>query len=796
MRADDVRGACAAALATMLGACALTPVFTTAAWLGPVVSAVLAVLVGGVVLRSAAPAARARVTDRPVPPHLAAVGVVLVPLGQLFLLTCVLTDRFAPGQALLGLLPTGRSLAELGEVLATGSVQLREEATPTLPLAGLLALTTLSVGLIAVFVDLVTVAGRQAAMAGLALLALYCVPVATITGGIGFVAVAAPAAALGLLLWADQRRRLAGSDRSHPGTRAAAAARIGVPALAAGVIVGALVPTLAEGSMTTGLADGSGGSTGTALDPVATLQGQLTLPEPIPLLRLETSVEDPSYLRAVTVDEYDTDSGWTMSELDGEESIADDDTLAPLPVRQSTRPVHASIEVLEHNDRFLPVPFSPLSVHMQDSADTDWAYDPTTGTVYTGGEARSAGRRYSVTATEPRPTTAQLAAADPLPPGDPVQQNFTDLPELDPRVVDQVVAVVGAEVDAASVTPYERVRRIHAFLTDRANGFSYNLWTEPGTSGDLLVDFLRLKRGYCEQYAGAMAVMVRAAGVPARVALGYTPGQVQRDGTRLITSSDAHAWVEVYFEDLGWVPFDPTPLSAARAIEMSWAPRADARGDAGTGLDAPAPAVPSEELPSEGADRGQRGIDPQALGGGADSGRWWPLLAGSGLVLVATVLGAAPAAARALQRRRRVALGTAAALWDELTATAWDLGVRLDPAWTPRQSAQQLTAVMAGPGGAGAGGAGADAVTLLARAEERASYGRAGGTGRPSSPDVVTAVRTARRELQAAVPRRDRLRARVWPASLVIGAGSRLAEVLRSRLRAPVRLRRRGTRPV
>ena len=52
----------------------------------------------------------------------------------------------------------------------------------------------------------------------------------------------------------------------------------------------------------------------------------------------------------------------------------------------------------------------------------------------------------------------------------------------------------------------------------------YSLATAPGTSGDDLVDFLRLRRGYCEQYAGAMAVMVRAAGMPARVALGYTPG--------------------------------------------------------------------------------------------------------------------------------------------------------------------------------------------------------------------------------------------------------------------------------
>ena len=81
-----------------------------------------------------------------------------------------------------------------------------------------------------------------------------------------------------------------------------------------------------------------------------------------------------------------------------------------------------------------------------------------------------------------------------------------------------------ASVTAGAGGPYERVRRIHDFLTDRSKGFIYSLSTEPGTSGDDLVDFLRLKRGYCEQYAGTMAVMVRAAGVPARVALGYTPG--------------------------------------------------------------------------------------------------------------------------------------------------------------------------------------------------------------------------------------------------------------------------------
>ena len=78
-----------------------------------------------------------------------------------------------------------------------------------------------------------------------------------------------------------------------------------------------------------------------------------------------------------------------------------------------------------------------------------------------------------------------------------VQQRYTELPDLDPRILATLTEVVGE-----ATTPYERVHAIHAFLTDRANNFSYSLSTEPGNSGDDLVDFLRLRRGYCEQYAG------------------------------------------------------------------------------------------------------------------------------------------------------------------------------------------------------------------------------------------------------------------------------------------------------
>jgi transglutaminase-like putative cysteine protease len=780
MNGADVRAAGAAALATVLGAFALSPVFSSAAWLPPVLAVVLVVLAGGLLMRVGGPALWARLTHgRPVPGRIAAAGVALVPFGQLLLVLCLLTARYAPGEAVAGVLPTQGSLVQLVAVLSEGAAEIREQATPALPLTGLLALTALFVAVLAVIVDLIAVAGRQAALAGLGLLVLYCVPVSTITGGIGLVATAAPATGLAVLLWTDQHRTLTASGRSpqrRPGAGTLLALRTGVAALVAGLILGSLVPTLREGSFASGLGGGTGNSTGTSLDPVAALQGQLTLPEPIDLLRMDTSVEDPGYLRAVSLDEYDNENGWTMSNLAGEESIADEGPLAPLPASQEAREVTAVIRAIHHDDRFLPVPPSPLSVRMHDRSDADWRFDSSSDTVW-GRDVTTAGHSYTVVATEPRPAAGLLAAADALGPGEPVQQRYTDLPPLDPRVTEVV-----AEVTAGAEGPYQRVRRIHDFLSDRGNGFRYSLATEPGTSGDDLVDFLRLQRGYCEQYAGAMAVMVRAAGVPARVALGYTPGDVQQDGSRLITSDDAHA--------LGWVPFDPTPISANRAVDLSWAPRADAVDRTDEQAQLPVPTAPGPTGPTQPTDRaagpapaGQLGQD----GGGIPQ----ELLVGVGIALLAAALAATPAVLRVVQRRRRVSAGSVGALWDELAATADDVGLRLQPAWTPRQSAREM-AVVLGSSDRPAGEAGVRAVDRLARAEEAASYGPVRGV--VPHPDLLTALATARRALLRTTARRDRLRARLWPASLTRGAGDRLVAAVRRRLTALSRLR--STRPV
>jgi transglutaminase-like putative cysteine protease len=126
-----------------------------------------------------------------------------------------------------------------------------------------------------------------------------------------------------------------------------------------------------------------------------------------------------------------------------------------------------------------------------------------------------------------------------------------------PDTVPQRVLALGRDLTATEPTPYDRVSAIEAYL----RRFPYTLDVPAPPAGRDVVDtfLFDLQRGYCDYYASAMVVLARAAGVPARLAVGYAPGTY--DWTRAsyqVTEADAHAWPEVYFPSYGWVKFEPT----------------------------------------------------------------------------------------------------------------------------------------------------------------------------------------------------------------------------------------------
>jgi protein-glutamine gamma-glutamyltransferase len=121
------------------------------------------------------------------------------------------------------------------------------------------------------------------------------------------------------------------------------------------------------------------------------------------------------------------------------------------------------------------------------------------------------------------------------------------------RVYERAKAVAGE-----TESPYAAVVALEAWFRS-TGGFTYS--EEPGATPGLppLVGFVvDTKIGYCQHFAGGMAMMLRLLGIPARVAAGFVPGHYRR-GVWTVTDHDAHAWVEVWFEGYGWLPFDPTP---------------------------------------------------------------------------------------------------------------------------------------------------------------------------------------------------------------------------------------------
>lgn len=108
----------------------------------------------------------------------------------------------------------------------------------------------------------------------------------------------------------------------------------------------------------------------------------------------------------------------------------------------------------------------------------------------------------------------------------------------------------------SAATPYDAALALQTWFRET---FEYQLDTPSGHGADALGEFLSRRAGYSEQFAGAFAVMARTVGIPSRVAVGFTSGTVDEVGWYEVFGTDAHAWPELWFDGLGWVPFEPTP---------------------------------------------------------------------------------------------------------------------------------------------------------------------------------------------------------------------------------------------
>ncbi len=184
---------------------------------------------------------------------------------------------------------------------------------------------------------------------------------------------------------------------------------------------------------------------------------------------------------------------------------------------------------------------------------------------------------YQVVSLATDVTVTQMQSAGEIYP-QAVLQAGLQLPESLPERVRSLAREVAGEG-----TPYEKSVRIQDYL--RAN-YRYDLNVRPPSEGkDVVDEFLFDGRaGFCSHFASAMAVMLRAAGVPARVTAGYAMGSFSPSLMQyIVPASASHAWVEVYFPGYGWVEFEPTPAYSVFTYPEG------AQAQPGTGGPAPAP---------------------------------------------------------------------------------------------------------------------------------------------------------------------------------------------------------------
>jgi protein-glutamine gamma-glutamyltransferase len=178
---------------------------------------------------------------------------------------------------------------------------------------------------------------------------------------------------------------------------------------------------------------------------------------------------------------------------------------------------------------------------------------------------------------------------------------------------------------AGAANPYQYVRRVETYLS---HGYRYS--QTPASSTFPLETFLfKTRLGYCQHFAGAMALLLRMGGVPARVAVGFTSGVYDGTTRRWVVSDlGAHAWVEVWFPHYGWVRFDPTP-AADPALSENLA----------TSAAGPA-SEPTHRASNNGHGFGRTSgpVRHPSLGRASAGSAVWPVVGGPALALVLVVL--------------------------------------------------------------------------------------------------------------------------------------------------------------
>jgi transglutaminase-like putative cysteine protease len=426
---------------------------------------------------------------------------------------------------------------------------------------------------------------------------------------------------------------------------------IGAVAILAGVIIGPMLPGAASRAMILwrGADRAANGGTRTIPSPLVDLRTRLSDFANVEVFTVKSTA--PEYWRLTSLDtfngvEWSSDYSYTSvgHKLTG--------ATTPTPGQRVDQDFAITGPI---SSIWLPAAYEPDRIdgiagvsYNADSGSLISSHDTTEGLTY----------HVSSIITSGELTPQKLEAAGPLSSFASLA-HYTRLPSLPRNIVD-----LARRVTAGKTSEYDKARALQDFF--QSPPFVYDDTFTLGDGNNALEQFLfTYRRGYCQQFAGAYAVMARALGLPTRVAVGFSYGEADASGVWHVRDTYAHAWPEVYFPGFGWVPFEPTPGRGIPGAQVyTGLPTAE------QGSPAAASTTPTTVTPATGAtgpsSPAQATPAPRDLGGqsGGDTAPVNPrrsvagrLLAWLlGVVLLGGAWLAAVAGTQWLRRRQRQAL--------------------------------------------------------------------------------------------------------------------------------------------
>jgi transglutaminase-like putative cysteine protease len=481
------------------------------------------------------------------------VPLVLSTLLSVALLTVLIANRYAPDTSRFGVVPTRETFEQLRLVFDELLRNFQELKTPVPALQPFVAAAMVGAWVMAFLTDWGAMRLRLAFEPVLpsALLFIFTAIPPVSAGGNQVLSSVVFGAAVAA--WAVSQRAanllqrgvwLANDHRRGPARIAAAGSVVAALAVLTGSLVGPSLPGAGADPLYS--FQDQGDPTRVVVSPFVNIRSRLVSQTSQELFTV--AADRATYWRIAGLDTYEDDI-WKVA---GDFSPETGRLPGQREYSGEVRAVTQDFSISALAAIWLPAAFAPSEI-LGASAEVTWNAENSSLTV-ANNIVTSDGVDYSLLSNVPAFSVEQLQSSTEVIPADIAARYLTLPSNLSPQVRD-----LANQVTEGSATRYDKMRA----LQDHFRGYDYNVRLGP-RQGDPIEQFLAERQGFCQQFAGTFALMARTLGIPARVATGFTWGDPigeDESGKTIyrVTGRHTHAWPEIYFDDFGWVAFEPTP---------------------------------------------------------------------------------------------------------------------------------------------------------------------------------------------------------------------------------------------